>query len=96
MSAMRTRPAAVASALTPPPPSSDLKPQNVLIDAEGRGKLCDFGLAKTRNTTASAVSTAGGTFSYMAPEVPHTARRARALDLTPRARSCRRRFAAAS
>jgi len=92
---MRTRTAAVSSALTTPPPS-DLKPQNVLIDAEGRGKLCDFGLAKTRNTTASAVSTAGGTFSYMAPEVPHTARRARALTLTPRPLPCRRRFAAAS
>jgi len=43
----------------------------VLIDAEGRGKLCDFGLAKTRDTTASVVSHGGGggTAAWLAPEV---------------------------
>jgi len=40
----------------------DLKSLNLLLSADGRLKLCDFGLVRTKNTTA-------GTPCYMAPEL---------------------------
>ena len=40
----------------------DLKSHNVLLDANGEAKLCDFGLVNTRQVTA-------GTPNYMAPEL---------------------------
>ncbi|MGE0708398.1 MAG: protein kinase [Planctomycetota bacterium] len=48
----------------------DVKPQNVLLDEQGRAKLCDFGLARDlsaaeRLTLSSEVL---GTPAYMAPE----------------------------
>ena len=53
----------------------DLKPENVLICADGNAKLCDFGLAAV-GLTASATHTSAsgrpvliGTTEYMAPEV---------------------------
>ena len=46
----------------------DLKPENILVDAEGRLKLCDFGLARTMDASRSSYSIKG-TFSYMAPEI---------------------------
>jgi eukaryotic-like serine/threonine-protein kinase len=48
----------------------DVKPQNVLIDADGSAKLIDFGIALPRDAT-SLTSTGNllGTARYIAPEV---------------------------
>jgi serine/threonine protein kinase len=47
----------------------DVKPQNVLIDSEGRGKVTDFGIA--RSLEAEGLTATGrvlGTTDYVAPE----------------------------
>ncbi|XP_062089252.1 serine/threonine-protein kinase AtPK2/AtPK19-like [Humulus lupulus] len=46
----------------------DIKPQNILLDAEGHIMLTDFGLAKQfdENTRSSSIC---GTLEYMAPEI---------------------------
>jgi serine/threonine protein kinase/WD40 repeat protein len=59
----------------------DLKPDNIMIDAEGRVKVLDFGLAKLREKTSDAKDSAQlatasvtrvgrilGTVNYMSPE----------------------------
>eukprot|EP00887_Chlorella_sp_A99_P004370 scaffold15.g4370.t1 len=49
----------------------DLKPQNLLMDAEGRIKLADFGISKIKDPAKSylsQVTSDNGTPMYMAPE----------------------------
>ncbi|KAL5001459.1 kinase-like domain-containing protein [Aspergillus recurvatus] len=47
----------------------DLKPENVLLDANGHIALCDFGLSKANLTQNDTTNTFCGTTEYLAPEV---------------------------
>jgi serine/threonine protein kinase/tetratricopeptide (TPR) repeat protein len=47
----------------------DIKPQNVLIDKDGRARIVDFGLAKLKGDVKITQSGSGlGTVSYLSPE----------------------------
>jgi serine/threonine-protein kinase len=48
----------------------DVKPGNVLLDRQGNGRLCDFGIARiqTANTNMTQMGVSLGTLLYMAPE----------------------------
>jgi eukaryotic-like serine/threonine-protein kinase len=49
----------------------DVKPQNVLIDEEGRAKVTDFGIARSLELEADQLTAAGrvvGTTDYVSPE----------------------------
>ncbi|XP_024870145.1 serine/threonine-protein kinase fused isoform X1 [Temnothorax curvispinosus] len=47
----------------------DLKPQNVLLEANGIAKLCDFGFARNMSTGTHVLTSIKGTPLYMAPEL---------------------------
>ena len=46
----------------------DIKPENIHIDAVGRAKLMDFGIAQVEGTAASGDGSTRGTPFYMSPE----------------------------
>jgi serine/threonine protein kinase len=47
----------------------DVKPDNVHLDANGRAKLMDFGIAKTQQVSLTRTGFTLGTPHYMAPEM---------------------------
>ena len=47
----------------------DMKPQNVLISANGVVKLCDFGFARAMSTNTQVLTSIKGTPLYMSPEL---------------------------
>jgi serine/threonine protein kinase len=47
----------------------DMKPQNILISANGAVKLCDFGFARAMSSSTLVVTSIKGTPLYMAPEL---------------------------
>ena len=47
----------------------DMKPQNVLIGANGIVKLCDFGFARAMSCNTMVLTSIKGTPLYMAPEL---------------------------
>ena len=46
-----------------------LKPENVLIDADGFAMLTDFGLSKEKMNESEQVRSLVGTPEYLAPEI---------------------------
>ena len=47
----------------------DIKPQNILLDTQGRAKLCDFGFARNLGLDTFVLTSIKGTPLYMAPEL---------------------------
>ena len=47
----------------------DMKPQNILISANGTVKLCDFGFARAMSSSTIVLTSIKGTPLYMAPEL---------------------------
>jgi serine/threonine protein kinase len=59
--------------LTRPRPRRDIKPHNVMIDAEGHLVLIDYGLAKQDVSHPNGAISLVGTPDYSAPEILKTA-----------------------
>ena len=51
---------------------SDLKPGNIMIDAQGEPKIIDFGLVRAEQSTLTELA---GTYAYMSPEVARNQRK---------------------
>ncbi|KAM3922956.1 protein kinase C delta type-like [Leptodactylus fuscus] len=47
----------------------DIKPENIMLDADGHIRVIDLGLAQDGVTTSNQLCDVTGTFHYMAPEV---------------------------
>ncbi|CAJ0943151.1 unnamed protein product [Ranitomeya imitator] len=47
----------------------DIKPDNIMLDADGHIRIIDLGLAQDGVTSSNNISGVTGTFHYMAPEV---------------------------
>ncbi|KAK9831906.1 hypothetical protein WJX81_007961 [Elliptochloris bilobata] len=59
----------------------DMKPQNVLIGANGVVKLCDFGFARAMSSNTVMLTSIKGTPLYMAPELVQEMPYTEAVDL---------------
>ena len=46
----------------------DVKPQNVILDGEGRAKVADFGIARAANSEMTDTGAIVGTVQYLSPE----------------------------
>ena len=49
----------------------DIKPGNILINARGRAKVADFGIARLTGSEGASLGTQIGAPAYMAPEQTH-------------------------
>lgn len=58
----------------------DLKPDNVVIDAEGHAQLTDFGLSREGVYSATAAKSFCGSLAYLAPEVIRRKGHGKAVD----------------
>jgi serine/threonine protein kinase len=59
----------------------DMKPQNILIGARRRVKLCDFGFARAMSSATLVLTSIKGTPLYMAPELVQEQPYTHAVDL---------------